>query len=449
MTVIVFAGPTIEAAAVRSLLPAEVRPPVAFGDVYRACKDRPRALVIIDGVFERTAAVWHKEILWAMSQGVHVFGGSSMGALRAAELAAFGMVGVGDIFAGFVSGELEDDDEVAVAHHRETEDFVPTSDALVDIRATLRAAHTHGAICASSAATLERLAKSRFYPERSFAAMVADAKGMLDGPELAAFVAWLPRGRVALKRKDAEATLAAVAAWTAQPFSPKRLGERFNATDAWHQAVRVFEQRSTPDSRDGALDAIVEELKLDGSYPTAWPAAALRGFCVRESEIGGTRPDHESMRAAAMELRRRLRLETPEEFANWRVAENVSLDELARLVADEARVTQSTPLVNEYARRYLVDHLRVTGTYRELAAHAAQKQAHAHEPWSRRHEESLVAISSADLWSWYFKHRLRREQPSDLDAYARSVGFQDAAALKAAVVRDFRQRGAQAEETPR
>ena len=50
-----------------------------------------------------------------MSQGIHVFGSASMGALRA-ELCPFGMVGVGRIFEAYRDGELEDDDEVAVIH---------------------------------------------------------------------------------------------------------------------------------------------------------------------------------------------------------------------------------------------------------------------------------------------------------------------------------------------
>ena len=67
--------------------------------------------------------VWHKELLWAMSQGVHVLGAGSIGALRAAEPEAFGMVGEGRIFEAYRSGVLEpyyrpfeDDDEVAVVH---------------------------------------------------------------------------------------------------------------------------------------------------------------------------------------------------------------------------------------------------------------------------------------------------------------------------------------------
>jgi hypothetical protein len=57
---------------------------VAQGDVYRAALRAPRAIGIIDGYFERMPSVWHKEILWAMSRGIHVFGSASMGALELA-----------------------------------------------------------------------------------------------------------------------------------------------------------------------------------------------------------------------------------------------------------------------------------------------------------------------------------------------------------------------------
>ncbi|MEJ0097006.1 MAG: TfuA-like protein [Bauldia sp.] len=41
---------------------------------------------LVDGVFENVASVWHKEILYALSEGVQVFGAASMGALRAADV---------------------------------------------------------------------------------------------------------------------------------------------------------------------------------------------------------------------------------------------------------------------------------------------------------------------------------------------------------------------------
>ena len=55
----------------RGIVSGERMPPVAQGDIYRAVRRRPRAIGIIDGYFEGVPAVWHKEILWAMAQGIH------------------------------------------------------------------------------------------------------------------------------------------------------------------------------------------------------------------------------------------------------------------------------------------------------------------------------------------------------------------------------------------
>src|SRR5688500_17513969 len=95
---VVFVGPTLAPAKIRAILEAEIRSPAKRGDIYFAAAEQPRALILLDGAFEDVPAVTHKEILWALSQGVHVFGASSLGALRAAELHQFGMVGVGAIF---------------------------------------------------------------------------------------------------------------------------------------------------------------------------------------------------------------------------------------------------------------------------------------------------------------------------------------------------------------
>ena len=62
---------------------------------------------LVDGRYEDIAAVWHKEILYAIEQGALVFGAASMGALRAAECADFGMIGVGAVFERYRSGELD------------------------------------------------------------------------------------------------------------------------------------------------------------------------------------------------------------------------------------------------------------------------------------------------------------------------------------------------------
>src|SRR6266849_5260145 len=151
MSVVIFTGPTLTAADAHNELDAEYLPPAAQGDVYRAAKKGPEIIGIIDGYFERQPSVWHKEILWAMSQGIHVFGSASMGALRAAELVDFGMEGVGAIFEMYRDGVLEDDDEVAVVHGSDEFGFRAGSEAMVDIRCTLAKAVEGGVLSASTA----------------------------------------------------------------------------------------------------------------------------------------------------------------------------------------------------------------------------------------------------------------------------------------------------------
>src|SRR5262245_42116940 len=204
MTTCVFTGPTLPVSDARSMLDAVYLPPVQQGDVYRAvAQHRPRALGIIDGYFQQVPSVWHKEILWAMAQGVHVFGSASMGALRAAELTAFGMHGVGRIFEAYRDGSLapyeaeafEDDDEVAVVHGAAEAGFVVLSEAMVNIRCTLASAVDVGVITAATRDTLVRLAKELFYPDRSYQRLLAiGAKHGLAVTDLEALRAWLPTG---------------------------------------------------------------------------------------------------------------------------------------------------------------------------------------------------------------------------------------------------------------
>lgn len=175
---LVYVGPTLPADEVRAALPAAmVMPPAAVGDILRAARMRGvRRIAIIDGYFERMAAVWHKEILVALERGIAVYGASSMGALRAAELARFGMIGVGSIYRDYARGALVADDEVAVAHLPAEYGYRVISDALVNIRYGLAQAATAGVIEPALVPRLVELARVRFYRERTWAQLFDDAR---------------------------------------------------------------------------------------------------------------------------------------------------------------------------------------------------------------------------------------------------------------------------------
>ena len=238
MTIFVFLGPTLSVEAARPELDAVYLPPASQGDVYRAAREQPFAVGIIDGYFERMPAVWHKEILWALSQGVRVFGAASMGALRAAELARFGMKGVGTVFDDFHSGTLEDDDEVAVIHANHDMGYRALSEALVNIRATLAAAERRGVLTPEVCRQLVGLAKGTFYPERSYPNLLARAtKTGIAEHQLEALRSFVASHRVDQKRADAFALLRTVRECRAsgEPYTAPTFS--LAHTEAWDQVV--------------------------------------------------------------------------------------------------------------------------------------------------------------------------------------------------------------------
>lgn len=239
MKLVVFTGPTLSAEEGARLLDATYLPPAAQGDVHRAALDGPAVIAIIDGYFEHVPSVAHKEVLWAMAQGIHVLGAASMGALRAAELSAFGMEGVGEVFAGYASGELTDDDEVALAHGRAEIGYRALSEPMVNVRATLRRAAVERVLGDETSAALVGLAKELFYADRCWSAILAAGRAAgLPGGELAALQGRLGALRVDVKKQDAVALLRVIGARIADGLSPKEVRYPFQHTDAWESMSR-------------------------------------------------------------------------------------------------------------------------------------------------------------------------------------------------------------------
>ena len=142
--IIVFLGPSLDLPAAEKILPAEYHPPAKRGDLLAAVHDGATIIGLIDGVFHQESAVAHREILTAIKKGVRVVGASSMGALRAAEMDTLGMVGIGEIYRMYKSGELESDDEVALVF--DPSSGLALSEPLINIRFTLKRAREEGII---------------------------------------------------------------------------------------------------------------------------------------------------------------------------------------------------------------------------------------------------------------------------------------------------------------
>ena len=240
--IVVFLGPTLSAAEAAGHLKAVYLPPAEQGCVVKAMRAyKPRALVLIDGAFGQVPAVRHKEILYAMSEGVSVFGAASMGALRAAELSPAGMVGHGLVYRWYRLTPFADDDEVAVAMTPPEVGAEALGEALINIRLTLRRAAREGILPKDLRRGLEALARAMPFRERSYDALLAGAYASLPSPlhaHISDLERWLPDHAVDQKRADAVGLLRALA--TQDIATPNRPAAPFRMTEAFAADLAAF-----------------------------------------------------------------------------------------------------------------------------------------------------------------------------------------------------------------
>jgi hypothetical protein len=323
--------------------------PAAKGDVYRLVGKRPLAIGIIDGYFERVPAVWHKEILWALSQGIHVFGAASMGALRAAELAPFGMVGVGRVFDDFASGRLTDDDEVTIVHADSSLAYRPVSEAMVNLRATLARAEELGVLESTQASELVAHAKRQFYAERSYAALLPVARTLLGEPEWQRFAHWLkdPAQRVDRKQLDALELLRVLRVQQESPPAPKQVSWSFQHTDAWEQVRLGFARAESPAGERVASEAARPRRVPTTDREALSDQARLRAHEVRAARRDGYRPSERDIAVAARVFRTARGLEQDTHFEEFLNERGLSQVEFERLMAEEACVWRAR-LVPDY-----------------------------------------------------------------------------------------------------
>lgn len=452
MSICVFLGPTLPVADARAVLDAEYLPPAAVGDVYRAARKRPDAIAIIDGYFSRTPAIWHKEILWAMAEGVHVLGSSSMGALRAAELADFGMVGVGKVFEAYHAGTLIDDDEVAIAHSSAEDGYRALSDAMVNVRATLQHAERSGVLTPSACSLLEQLAKSQFYAERSLRqlAKLALERGLLEATQAREFDRFLVKHSVDQKRLDALALLESLNRERSMFRNPKRVHYVFEHTHTWEELLRDIgaidadDANVQSDSDDQADDSqqlleldMLDQLRLDGRFWSVRRAALGRVLALEEVTRVGRRVGVTELRRTSDDFRRQRGLLRPEALRAWMARNDLDVWGFEQLLRDEASIAWLDQGLAQASERLLLDHLRFSGEYERLRDRTARwSEPRLEALGNAREPQAPPGTTDAEIWTWYF--RLREQGvPENLQSYATSLGFADAVALRTAVLKQF------------
>ena len=219
---IVFVGPTVPDAE-RHCPDLVIMPPARQGDVARAVQEGATGIGLIDGYFEHAPAVWHKEILFALSEGVRVAGAASMGALRAAECAPFGMEVIGPIAQSYADGTRLDDADVAQTHAPPQLGYLPLSEPLVTVEACLQALREAQEISGDAFTRLLGSARALFFKDRTWP-RILEASGLSAPEEVHRLMATIRRLDCNPKRDDGRLLLDVVSGWPASRRQPGAYG---------------------------------------------------------------------------------------------------------------------------------------------------------------------------------------------------------------------------------
>ncbi len=432
----VFTGPTISAEEVQSVLSCRCLPPAAQGDIYKAALDKPRVIGIVDGYFQGRLSIWHKEILWAMSQGIHVFGCSSMGALRAAELHTYGMRGVGKIFESYRDGVIEDDDEVALLHGPEETGFAQVSEPMVNVRATLTAAADSGVIDAAFSALLLWLAKATFYQNLSWKGLLSSAEiRRYDSEQVQRLKDWLPEGRVDAKRRDALQMLRSIGDFIAQNPAPQTVDYHFEWTHLWDEVVAKGVQNEAEIKLACGTDArdLLDEIRLDPDRYQRVRHDALLQALVAENAAGSA-VDRKAVRDAVARFRLSHGLLSVKALDAWLDERGMSQRDLEQSLENDLRRDLLLSEANGALSGQMLTLLKTAPEFPELMAKVRRKKA----LQKRQNGEGVAAgIPRLKLLEWFFGAKLRRPIPDDLDGFVADLDLPGTSRFYEILARDY------------
>lgn len=437
--IVIFLGPSLPVAEAEEILGAIYLPPAKQSDLLSAVTTyQPDIIGLIDGVFLSLPSVWHKEILYAIEQGVRVYGASSMGALRAAETDTFGMVGVGEIYRMYANGELIDDDEVVTVHGPEDTGYCRLSEPMVNVRATLCRAKDEGIIDKSVCEQLTAIAKSIYFPERTFPAIFRKAATAGVSPrELDVMATFVKINYVDLKRQDAILlleTLRDLPELLPQTKSNFSLIRNQFFSNLYHRDRRVLRNDTRIPLGDIAGYAALnlpdfDEVNLHASN---------RALVQILAEILGIEVSQEAVEKEIRRFRNQHNIFDETGFISWLTENDLTLEEFNQLMLGMARCRylQSWLLTrkgNERNTKILLDELRLQNRYQDCVDLVAERERIVREYYPNLIEEHVDELPISQLMIEHLRStgchvRLR-------DDWEKEAGFLDFELLKLELLR--------------
>lgn len=427
MTDFVFLGPSLPREEALALHEAEYLDPVAMGDLYALVRGRARPgdrVAIIDGLFEQVPAVWHKEVLFAIESGVHVYGASSMGALRAAELHPFGMRGVGRIFEAYRDGTIEDDDEVVVAHATSDRGYRSLSHAMISLRFGLARLRQEGLISEAERSHLTSRAKAEHYSARSWASVYAEARASGFGQDVLAALRKMARNYDA-KADDARALLELLRSESDREVVPAQADFVLERTSFWislcqSQQARLAATGPGGDFHAGEAQLLAQVRAVNRDRAAILAESALLRMASEHSR--DWEPDQKELTAAAFRLAVRHGLRTSDDLRAWRQRQGLESHAAWRdLLELQSREHMLVHHLLPGSDRFMLAALKGSGRYETASVEfGSVRDRFGTNRTSLSLEDSGVTPEALQQW---YEARCGRMHP-DPEAHSARLGFE-------------------------
>jgi hypothetical protein len=110
---VVFAGISLSRVEAERMA-IEFRPPIKRGDLDQLSDNR--TIAIIDGELDEASVLSNDEIMRALRRGMKISGAASVGAMRACERRADGMIGHGWVYEAYCQRRITGPDEIEVLY---------------------------------------------------------------------------------------------------------------------------------------------------------------------------------------------------------------------------------------------------------------------------------------------------------------------------------------------
>lgn len=428
--IVVFAGPTISQEQIHALVPtAEIRSPIAAEDLIRADLAPGDLVAIIDGFYFQSAAVRHKEILALLKNGVHVWGAASIGALRAAELASFGMRGFGRIFQAYLQGEIEGDDEVALLHTPKDMGYTNLTEALVNIRYACERAVAADVISPDVHNLILAIAAALPFHERTYPHILDMAMQQGLSQDIAQKLQdFVREQRPDLKQKDA---LELVQALRTPPQEPAKSSFTLHET-AFLRNWRITGRGTTigDDMYVSDFDVLTAYQLFSKDYPRVRYSILLEklGEMAHCSlgESSATDLSEDALtdlvaRYVAKQCGIKVHEELPERIRRWLRPQEEALSRSQQLALLGVRLWQEPRSLSW--QNIVMDRLKESDMFYPLLKIVVQSRIFNETLQEQDHEFQLKRLSSAQIGEWFI-HRWEGER-DDWQTAILDRGFND------------------------